>query len=449
MKRLSRPRRSISSHSRIRVHECDIHFIYAADGGPHLQLDNVYSQLTNTPRWAENCRIERDPTIHMHLYSDPLYALVRQCPVVLRIDGHLNDVPLGKSYRNRVLLSTRVTIHDIGFVSLRQSLILKDVDLDCLDIARAEMLNETPLQISCPLLGSLSVNLDDYSWKLFEDLERALELNPRVPSNRPGELERVLVLRRLSGDPDAEDLLSSHALDLAAMVARLRWYQGQSRRFAQDMIDDALVLHKYLLVLCKWQGKLIYYSNALPEDVRAWWRDTAIVNIFELLMIQFFAARMYNVHLEKARSDAQQTLDLLAKSNGRLRDACARSSALASLLRVEAVRAEVAEAVHETQNSVVSLSHMIRQVIERYDSAIGLTDRFDVVRKKLEDLERLDDVIVRTLTQETSEDMLEASLKMQEEAARERRMLKGSHGVISGADCLRGTRASGDRLPCR
>lgn len=413
-----------SSHSRIRVHECDIHFIYAADGGRHLQLDKAYIQLKNTPRWADNCQIERDPSVQTHEFSDPLYTLVRHTPVVLKIDSYLEEVPLGDSYRKRVPLSTRVTLHGTCFLSVRLSLILKDIDLDCIEVARAEMLNQTALQISCPVLGPLSLTLDEYSWKLFDNLERALELNPRVPSNRPKEVERVLVLRQLSGDPDAEDLLTNHALDMAAMVARLKWYIGQSRQFTQDMIDDALVLHKYLLVLCKWQGKLIYYSNRLPEDVRAWWKDTDIVNTFELLMIQFFAARMYNVCLEEGRLDAQRALDTLAKSNGSLLDVPARSSALASLLRVEAVRAEVELAVYETENSLVSLSHMILQVIERYDRAIRLTDKFDVVRKKLEMLERLNDVIVRTLGQQTNEALLEANLKMQKEAARERRILR-------------------------
>ena len=306
-----------------------------------------------------------------------------------------------------------MALHDFGFVSVRLSLILKEIDLDCVQIARTMMLNEERFQISCPVLGSLTGTLDDYCWNLLDKLEATLELNARVPNKRPGELERVLVLRRLGGDPDAEDLLTNYALDIATMAARLTWYQGQSEQFTQDMIDDALVLHKGLLVLCKWQGKLIYYSSDLPDDARQWWPDSDIVNIFELLTIQFFAARMYNVNLEAARSDAQKALVSIGESKGILPDVSARSTALASLLRVETVRVEVEAAMHETQNSLVSLSHMIRQVIERYDRAIRLTEQFDVVTKKLEGLERLNDVIVRTLAQQTNEEFLEANLREQ------------------------------------
>jgi len=177
------------------------------------------------------------------------------------------------------------------------------------------------------------------------------------------------------------------------------------------MTDDALVLHRYLLVLCKWQGKLIYYSNTLPDAARAWWPDTGLVDTFETLLVQFFALRMYNLYLEKVRSDVEETLLALAKTNEGSLDASARQDAVSGLLRVEAVRAEVELSVHETQHCLVSLSYHIGEVVERYDRAIGLRKRLDVVKTKLDDLERIHDVIVRMLTQQISEAVLQASLQ--------------------------------------
>jgi len=304
-----------------------------------------------------------------------------------------------------------VTLHDFGFMSIRQTLLLKDIDLDCLGIVRALSLNLTELEISCPLLGYLRMTLDEYTWKLFEKLGKECELEPRVPIRRQGELERVLVLRRLSGSPDADALLATHAPDLATMLGRLQWYEDQSRQIQQDMIDDALVLHRHVLVLCKWQGKLIYYPNTLPNTVREWWPDTEFVDLFETLLVQFFALRMYAAYLEKVRLDAQTTLAALAKTNEGSLDVSVRRNALSSLLRVEAVRAEVQQSVHETEHSLVSLSYHIGQVVERYDRVIGLRKRLDVVKTKLEDLGRIHDVIVTTLTQQTNEALLQANLQ--------------------------------------
>lgn len=399
-----------NSHVRLRVYECDIHFMYVCDAGYHLQLDKMYNYLCQKFRWVENCRIERIPLSQTHQYIDPLYLVLRAIPIYLTIETHLN-IPLGNSYRYHAPLLTRVTLHETGFVSIRQTLLLKDIDLDCLGIVQALSLNQTELEISCPLLGCSRMTLDEYTWKLFEKLEEELELHPRVPIKRSGELERVLVLRRLSGNPDADSLLTTYAPDLASMIGRLRWYEDQSRQFQQVMIDDALVLHRYLLVLCKWQGKLIYYSNTLPDATRAWWPDTGFVDIFETLLVQFFALRMYNLYLEEVRSDVEKTLLAVVKTNKGSLGASVRQDAVSSLLRVEAIRAEVELSVHETQHCLVSLSYHINQVVERYDRAIGLRKRLDVVKTKLDDLERISDAIVRTLTQQVSEAVLQASLR--------------------------------------
>lgn len=400
-----------NSHSRIRVYECDIHFMYASDAGHRLQLDRISSYLNQTPRWVKNCHIEQIPLSQIQQYIDPLYLLLRDSPIRLTIETQLNEVRLSNSYLYHVPLLTRVTLHDIGFISIRQTLLLKDIDLDCLGIVEALSLNQTELEISCPLLGCLGMTLDEYTWRLFEKLKEELELHPRVPIERPGELERVLVLRRLSGSPDADSLLTTHAADLATMISRLQWYEDQSRGFQQDMIDDALVLHRYLLVLCKWQGKLIYYSNTLPDAVRAWWPDTELVDTFETLLVQFFALRMYNVCLEKERLDIQRTVEALAKTNEGILAVSLRQDVVSSLLRLEAVRAEVELSIHETEHCLVSLSYHIGQVVERYDRAIGLRKRLDVVKTRLNDLGRIHDVIVRTLTQQTSEAVLQASLQ--------------------------------------
>lgn len=400
-----------NSHARLRVYECDIHFMYVGDAGYRLQLNRMYNYLCQKLRCVENCRIERIPLSQTHQYIDPLYLVLRDIPVCLTIETHLNRVLLDNSYRYHAPLLTRVTLHETGFVSIRQTLLLKDIDLDCLGIVQALSLNQTELKISCPLLGCSRMTLDEYTWKLFEKLEKELELHPRVPIKRPGELERVLVLRRLSGNPDADSLLTTYAPDLASMIGRLRWYEDQSRQFQQVMTDDALVLHRYLLVLCKWQGKLIYYSNTLPDAARAWWSDTEFVDIFETLLVQFFALRMYNLYLEKVRTDVEKTLLAVAKTNKGSLGASVRQDAVSSLLRVEAIRAEVELSVHETQHCLVSLSYHINQVVERYDKAIGLRKRLDVVKTKLDDLERINNVIVRTLTQQVSEAVLQASLR--------------------------------------
>lgn len=303
-----------------------------------------------------------------------------------------------------------MTFHDTGFVSVRHTLLLRDISLDCVDVAQASSLNEMTLEISSPVLGFLSMTLDEYAWELFAQLGEELDLKPRVPIRRKGELERVLVLRQLSGNPNSDCLLSDHSRDLAVMVGRLQWIEGENRKFEQEMTDDALMLHDYLMVLCKWQGKLIYYANALPDTVRAWWRDTELVNLFELLMVQFFALRMYNIYLEDARSNAERALEALSDT-AENSDIVTRQKALSGLLEVESVRAEVALAVNETQRSTVSLSYMIGQVFKRYDRVIGLTERLEVVKVKLADLGRLNDVIVGTLSQYTNEANLQASLK--------------------------------------